>query len=140
MEQTNPTQAPAKNTAAAPRTDAERYPLITNPTYRRCVEGVLAQINAEVIGKGGADNIKSCAVKQLIKAGNFNADFCLAHFAGIFDRNSPLSSAQRRLVKVILSEAARKYAELAGAAQQKAAEEEARNPEQEGGDNGQGAK
>lgn len=126
METPKTTQAPAESAAEAPKTDAERYPLITDPTYRRCVDAIIFQVEAKVNSLGGADNIKSCAAKQLIKAGNLNADFCLAHFAGIFDGKSPLSSAQRRFIKAILTDAAVKLAELKMAAQEAAKKQEAK--------------
>lgn len=113
-------QATRKNGA----TDAERYPLIVSPIYRRCVEDVLKHVHMTIAGLGGASNLKSSPLTQLVKAGNLNADFMLRHFAGIFDHNSPLSSGQRRAVKAILTDAARKMAEMAQAVNAKAVQEQ----------------
>lgn len=83
-------------------TDAERYPLIVSPVYREALKTVIAQIR-----KANIDNVKSCGLAQLYRDGNLTADFCLRHFAGIFDMTCPLPSAQREVIHAILTEAAR---------------------------------
>lgn len=142
METKEPQATPATTCEKKqPQTDAERYPLIVSPIYRRCLEDVLKHVNFKIASLGGVNNLKSSPLTQLAKAGNLNADFMLRHFAGIFDHNSPLSSGQRRAVKAILTDAARKMAEMAQAVNAKAAQEQqAQNPageaqpqEQEGG-------
>lgn len=141
MENNNTPQAAQATSEKKDATDAERYPLIESPIYRRCVEDVVNHVQITIASRGGVDNLKSSPLTQLAKAGNLNADFMLRHFAGIFDHNSPLSSGQRRAVKAILTDAARKMAEMAQAVNAKAAQEQqAQNPageaqpqEQEGG-------
>lgn len=141
MENNNTPQAAQATSKKKDATDAERYPLIESPIYRRCVEDVVNHVQMTIASRGGVDNLKSSPLTQLAKAGNLNADFMLRHFAGIFDHNSPLSSGQRRAVKAILTDAARKMAEMAQAVNAKAAQEQqAQNPageaqpqEQEGG-------
>lgn len=133
---TQTTKPAAENKA---QTDAERYPLITNPTFRQCVDAVIMHVESRINSMGGPYAVKSCAATQLMKAGNLNASFCLQHFAGIFDGNSPLSSAQRRFIKAVLTDAAAKMTQMVMAAKAKAQEEEAKrqpaapDPEQEGG-------
>lgn len=113
METNNTPQADQATSKKKGATDAERYPLIVSPIYRRCVEDVLKHVHTTIASLGGAGNLKSSPITQLAKAGNLNADFMLRHFAGIFDHNSPLSSGQRRAVKAILTDAAGKMAMLA---------------------------
>lgn len=106
-------------------TEAERYPLIKDPIYRRCLEDVIRMCHAHIDSHGGPANFKSDPLIQLAKAGDLNADFMLRHFAGIFDHNSPLSSGQRQIVKNILTDAARKMAQMAQVAQEQAEKEAA---------------
>lgn len=130
METKDPQAAPAitceKN---QPQTDAERYPLIESPIYRRCVEDVVNHLQMTIASLGGVDNLKSSPLTQLAKAGNLNADFMLRHFAGIFDHNSPLSSGQRRAVKAIITDAAARMAMMAETVKQQAAKEQAAKSE-----------
>lgn len=114
-------QATREKTAG---TDAERYPLIVSPVYRRCVQDVINHVNMTIASRGGVNALKSSPIIQLAKAGKLNADFMLRHFAGIFDGNSPLSSGQRRAVKAILTDAAGKMAQMAAAVQEKAKQEQ----------------
>lgn len=123
METNNTTQA-AQATEKNSTADAERYPLIVSPIYRRCVEDVLKHVHTTIASLGGAGNLKSSPITQLAKAGNLNADFMLRHFAGIFDHNSPLSSGQRRAVKSILTDAAGKMAQISATVQEKAKQEQ----------------
>ena len=122
----------------APQTDAERYPLIVNSLYRGCVERICQAHEMMIENAGGAHNLKSTPLIQLARAGHLNADFMLAHFAGIFDKNSPLSSGQRRLVKAILTEAAQRMAAIKTAALQEEARKkaEAEAKQKEGGEDG----
>lgn len=128
MENNTP-QATTANLEKTAGTDAERYPLIVSPVYRRCVEDVLKHVHATIASLGGAANLKSSPLTQLAKAGNLNADFMLRHFAGIFDHNSPLSSGQRRAVKSILTDAAARMAMMAETVKQQAAKEQAAKSE-----------
>lgn len=123
MENNTPqaTTATLEKTAG---TDAERYPLIVSPVYRRCVQEVINHVRMEIDSRGGAQALKSSPLIQIDRAGNLNADFMLRHFAGIFDGNSPLSSGQRRAVKAILNDAAGKMAQMAAVAQEKARQEQ----------------
>lgn len=123
MENNTPqaTTATLEKTAG---TDAERYPLIVSPVYRRCVQEVINHVRMEIDSRGGAQALKNSPLIQIDRAGNLNADFMLRHFAGIFDGNSPLSSGQRRAVKAILTDAAGKMAQMAAVAQEKARQEQ----------------
>ena len=123
MENNNPQveQATREKTAG---TDAERYPLIVSPVYRRCVQEVINHVNTEIASRGGVNALKSSPLIQIAKAGNLNTDFMLRHFAGVFDGNSPLSSDQRRAVKAILTDAAGKMAQMAATVQEKAKQEQ----------------
>lgn len=127
METNNTTQAAQATGEKNSTADAERYPLIVSPIYRRCVEDVIKHVQTTIDGLGGAGNLKSSPITQLAKAGNLNADFMLRHFAGIFDHNSPLSSGQRRAVKSILTDAAGRMAMMAETVKQKS--EPANTPE-----------
>lgn len=113
MENNNTPQANEATSEKKASTDAERYPLIESPIYRRCLEDVITHVKMRIDSLGGVNSLKSSPITQLEKAGNLNADFMLRHFAGIFDHNSPLSSGQRRAVKAILTDAAGKMAMLA---------------------------
>lgn len=125
METNNTTQAAQATGEKNSTADAERYPLIVSPIYRRCVEDVIKHVQTTIDGLGGAGNLKSSPLTQLAKAGNLNADFMLRHFAGIFDHNSPLSSGQRRAVKAILTDAAGRMAMIAETVKEQAAKEAA---------------
>lgn len=125
MENNNTPQAAQATSEKKGATDAERYPLIESPIYRRCVEDVVNHVQMTIASRGGVDNLKSSPLTQLAKAGNLNADFMLRHFAGIFDHNSPLSSGQRRAVKSILTDAAARMAMMAETVKQQAAKEQA---------------
>lgn len=127
MENNNTPQADQATREKNGATDAERYPLIVSPVYRRCVEDVIAHVKFKIASLGGADNLKSSPITQLAKAGNLNANFMLRHFAGIFDHNSPLSSGQRRAVKAILTDAAGKMAQMAAVVKEQAAKEAAKS-------------
>lgn len=129
MENNTTPQADQATSEKNGATDAERYPLIKSPIYRRCVEDVLKHVHATIASLGGAANLKSSLLTQLAKAGNLNADFMLRHFAGIFDHNSPLSSGQRRAVKSILTDAAARMAMMAETVKQQAAKEQAAKSE-----------
>lgn len=126
METNNTTQA-AQATEKNSTADAERYPLIVSPIYRRCVEDVIKHVQTTIDGLGGTGNLKSSPLTQLAKSGNLNADFMLRHFAGIFDHNSPLSSGQRRAVKAILTDAAGRMAMMAETVKEQAAKSEPAN-------------
>lgn len=107
-------------------TDAERYPLIKSPLYRRCLEDVIRHVRTQIDARGGAYALKSSPMSQIARAGNLNADYMLRHFAGIFDDNSPLSSGLRQVVRAILTDAAQKMAQMQAAVMERAqAEEEA---------------
>lgn len=127
MENNNTLQADQASREKNGATDAERYPLIESPIYRRCVEDVVRHVKITIASRGGVDNLKSSPITQMAKAGELNADFMLRHFAGIFDHNSPLSSGQRRAVKAILTDAAGKMAQISATVQEKA-KQEAANP------------
>ncbi len=78
------------------------------------------------MARGGVESLKSSPITQLAKAGNLNADFMLRHFAGIFDKTSPLPSGVRRAVRAILTDAAQKMAQMKEAVTERArAEQEA---------------
>lgn len=124
MENNTTPQADQATSKKKQTTDAERYPLIVSPIYRRCVEDVISHVKFKIASLGGANNLKSSPITQLAKAGNLNADFMLRHFAGIFDHNSPLSSGQRRAVKAILTDAAGKMAQMAAVVKEQAAKSE----------------
>lgn len=130
METNNTPQAAQANSEKNSATDAERYPLIVSPIYRRCVEDVIKHVQTTIDGLGGAGNLKSSPLTQLAKAGNLNAAFMLRHFAGIFDHNSPLSSGQRRTVKAILTDAAARMALMAETVKEQAAKEAAKSEPQ----------
>lgn len=123
----NTTPQADQTTEKKQTTDAERYPLIKSPIYRRCVEDVLKHVHMTIASLGGANNLKNSPLTQLAKAGNLNADFMLRHFAGIFDHNSPLSSGQRRAVKAILTDAAGRMAMIAETVKEQAAKSEPAN-------------
>lgn len=125
METNNTPQADQATSEKNGATDAERYPLIKSPIYRRCVEDVINHIRLRIASLGGVNSLKSSPITQLEKAGNLNADFMLRHFAGIFDHNSPLSSGQRRAVKSILTDAAARMAMMAETVKEQAAKEAA---------------
>jgi hypothetical protein len=140
MEQQPTTTATAAESAAAtqePKTDAERYPLIKDPLYRRCLDQVIGGLKAQINAAGGSYKLKTSPIVQLERAGELSADFCLEHFAGIFDKTSQLTSAKRAAVKAILTEAAGRMAEITGeivkkqheAETKKKAEEAAATPE-----------
>lgn len=130
MENNNTPQAAQATREKKGATDADRYPLIESPIYRRCVEDVVRHVQMTIDSCGGVDNLKSSPITQMAKAGELNADFMLRHFAGIFDGNSPLSSGKRRAVKAILTDAASKMAQISAAVQEKAKQEqEAAKPE-----------
>lgn len=129
METNNTPQADQATSKKKGATDAERYPLIKSPIYRRCVEDVLKHVHMTIAGLGGTSKLKSSPLTQLAKAGHLNADFMLRHFAGIFDHNSPLSSGQRRAVKSILTDAAARMAMMAETVKQQAAKEQAAKSE-----------
>lgn len=124
MENNNTPQAAQATSEKKGATDAERYPLIKSPIYRRCVEDVVRHVEMTIASRGGVDNLKSSPITQMAKAGELNADFMLRHFAGIFDGNSPLSSGKRRAVKAILTDAAGKMAQISAAVQEKAKQEQ----------------
>jgi len=126
METNNTPQADQATSEKNGATDAERYPLIVSPVYRRCVEDVIEHVEFKIASLGGVNNLKSSPITQLAKAGNLNADFMLRHFAGIFDHNSPLSSGQRRAVQAILTDAAGKMAQISAVVQEQAAKEAAK--------------
>lgn len=123
MENNTP-QAEQANIEKTAGTEAERYPLIVSPVYRRCVQEVINHVRMEIDSRGGAHALKSSPLIQIDRAGNLNADFMLRHFAGIFDGNSPLRSGQRRAVKAILTDAAGKMAQMAAVVQEKAKQEQ----------------
>lgn len=129
MENNNTPQAAPATSEKKGATDAERYPLIVSPIYRRCVEKVITHVQMRIASLGGLDSLTSSPIKQLAKAGNLNADFMLAHFAGIFDGNSPLNSSQRRAVKAILTDAAGEMAQIQMAVNQAAEREQAKAQE-----------
>lgn len=124
MENNNTPQAAQATSEKRGATDAERYPLIESPIYRRCVEDVVRHVQMTIDSRGGVDNLKSSPITQMAKAGELNADFMLRHFAGIFDGNSPLSSGKRHAVKAILTDAAGKMAQISAAVQEKAKQEQ----------------
>lgn len=124
MENNNIPQADQASREKNGATDAERYPLIKSPIYRRCVEDVVSHVQMTIASRGGVDNLKSSPITQMAKAGELNADFMLRHFAGIFDGHSPLSSGKRRAVKAILTDAATKMAQMSIAVQQAAQKEQ----------------
>lgn len=123
MENNNTPQAAQATSEKKGATDAERYPLIESPIYRRCVEDVVNHVQMTIASRG-VDNLKSSPITQMAKAGELNADFMLRHFAGIFDGHSPLSSGKRRAVKAILTDAATKMAQMSIAVQQEAQKEQ----------------
>ncbi len=102
---------------------ADRYPLLNDRVYKACLEAVIGKVKAHLLAAEANANsrgtrLKSSPLTQLEKAGNLTADFCLRHFAGIFDHKSELSSGQRRLVQAILTDAAGMMAERVQSARQ----------------------
>lgn len=105
---------------------ADKYPLINDRLYRECLRAVVAGVKHRLQQVRLQGEPKSSPLIQLERSGQLTTGFMLQHFAGIFDRTSPLSSGQRRLVKAILTDAAGMMAEKLAMAKEMAAKETTR--------------
>jgi hypothetical protein len=97
--------------AGATEEEIKRYPLIVDPVYRACLEDVISYLKDLIEAKRTRASLKRTPLTKLYDEGELTADFCLRHFAAIFDRRSAMPSNKRALVHDILCDAAGRMAE-----------------------------